>query len=161
MLGNALTALILAAQAAVPAKPAALVIAGLNGRSQSLTSEQLRALPALMLEATDPHGKVATRYGAVTADAVLRLVAAPLGQDLRGPALATYVVVEAADGYKAVFALAEVDPGMTDKKVLLAYERDGQPLGTEAGPLRLVIPDEKRGARWVRQVVRIVVRKAD
>ena len=35
--------------------------------------------------------------------------------------------------------------------VLLADHRDGQPLSTAEGPLRLVVPDEKRHARWVRQ----------
>lgn len=30
--------------------------------------------------------------------------------------------------------------------------KDGKPLSTEEGPLRLVVPDEKRRARWIRQV---------
>ena len=34
---------------------------------------------------------------------------------------------------------------------------DGQPLPVDDGPLRLVVPSDKRPARWVRQVVRIVV----
>ena len=48
----------------------------------------------------------------------------------------------------------------TDRVVLLADRRDNQPLPTAEGPLRLVIPDEKRHARWVRQVVSIHLRRA-
>jgi hypothetical protein len=57
-----------------------------------------------------------------------------------------------------VFALAELDPGLGGRSVLLADRRDGSPLGPTEGPLRLVIPDEKRPARWARQVrtIRIV-----
>jgi DMSO/TMAO reductase YedYZ molybdopterin-dependent catalytic subunit len=39
--------------------------------------------------------------------------------------------------------------------VLLAFERDGQPLGADIGPFRLVVPTDKRGGRWVRQVTSI------
>jgi DMSO/TMAO reductase YedYZ molybdopterin-dependent catalytic subunit len=67
-------------------------------------------------------------------------------------AVATYVVVDAADGYRAVFALAELDPAQTDRVILLADRKDGQPLPAAEGPLRVVVPGEKRPARWVRQV---------
>ena len=66
--------------------------------------------------------------------------------------MALYLLVEAADGYRVIFALPELDPAFTERVVLLADHRDGQPLSTAEGPLRLVVPDEKRHARWVRQV---------
>jgi hypothetical protein len=44
--------------------------------------------------------------------------------------------------------------------ILLADRRDGQPLAAAEGPLRLVVPDEKRHARWVRQVRSCTVRRA-
>jgi hypothetical protein len=71
-----------------------------------------------------------------------------------------YVLVEARDGYAAVFALPEFDAGFTDRVILLADHRDGHPLDTVEGPLRLVVPGEKRRARWVRQVTDIEVMSA-
>jgi hypothetical protein len=68
-----------------------------------------------------------------------------------------YVLVKARDGYAAVFALPEFDAGFTDRVILLADRRDGHPLDAVEGPLRLVVPDEKRRARWVRQVIDIQV----
>jgi hypothetical protein len=61
-------------------------------------------------------------------------------------------VVEAADGYRVVIALPELDPAFTDRQIVLAYLRNGKPLDEKEGPYRIIIPDEKRMARWVRQV---------
>jgi len=68
--------------------------------------------------------------------------------------------VEAADGYRVVFAVAELDPASTDRVVLLADRRDGKPLVGAQGPLRIVVPDEKRHSRWVRQVISLKLRRA-
>jgi hypothetical protein len=81
----------------------------------------------------------------------------PLGKQLRGPRLKLYVVVEAADGYRAVFALAEFDPDFTDRVILLADRRDDYPLSSKRGPFRIVVPGEKRHARWVREATALDV----
>lgn len=57
------------------------------------------------------------------------------GKDLRGITLAAYLLVEAADGYQAVFALPELDSAFTDRMVLLADRCDNKPLPASAGPL--------------------------
>ena len=88
---------------------------------------------------------------------ILRRAGVPLGEALRGDALRFCVLVKAADGYKAAFSLAELDPAVTEKKVLLACRRDGKELDTVVGPLRLVLPDEKRHGRWVRRVTELEV----
>lgn len=81
----------------------------------------------------------------------------PAGNAIRGPYLAWTVTVDAAESYRAVFALAELDPVFTERVVLLADTRDGTPLAATEAPLRLVVPDEKRPARWVRQVTHLTV----
>jgi hypothetical protein len=83
-----------------------------------------------------------------------------LGKELRGPRLANYLLVEATDDYRVVLAIAEVDPATTDKLVLLADRKDGVALPEKEAPFRLVIPDEKRQARWIRMIKRISVRSA-
>jgi len=88
---------------------------------------------------------------------ILRLAGAKLGDPLRGKEMPTYVLVGAADGYHVVFALPELDPGFTDRVIFLTDLRDGQPLSTVEGPLRIIVPHEKRQARWVRQVTSLTV----
>ena len=46
---------------------------------------------------------------------------------------------------------------LRDTEILLACLRDGKPLGEKEGPYRIVIADEKRMARWVRQVTTLKI----
>jgi len=54
--------------------------------------------------------------------------------------------------------LPEIDPAFTDRVIILADRRDGGPLTDKEGPWQVVVPGEKRQARWVRQVVALTVR---
>jgi len=58
-----------------------------------------------------------------------------------------------------VFALAELDSELTDRVILLTDTKDGQPLPPNEGSFRVIVPGEKRPARWVRQVRAVTVRK--
>jgi hypothetical protein len=109
----------------------------------------LVALPRAKVSVSDEHG---TRivYEGVPALEILRRAGAPLGKELRGPNMTMCVVAGGSDGYQAVFALAEFDPAFTDQLILVADHRDGQPLNSREGPLRLIVPGDKRPARWVR-----------
>ena len=78
-------------------------------------------------------------------------------ESLRGKDVGAVVLVEAADGYRAAFALAELDPSIGGKQVLLADTMDGKPLPAETGTWRLVVPTDNRPARWVWSIVRIEV----
>jgi hypothetical protein len=79
---------------------------------------------------------------------------------LRGGDLTQVVLVEAADGYRVVFALAELDPsfrGDEQSPILLVWAEDGAPVAPAFGPLRLVVTAERRPSRWIRQVTRVSV----
>ncbi|MBC8156259.1 MAG: molybdopterin-binding protein, partial [Bacteroidetes bacterium] len=80
--------------------------------------------------------------------------------ELRGENLMKYVVVRAIDGYEVVFALPEIDPDYATRTILLVDQADGAPLPTGIGPYRIVVPGEKKPARWVREVKAIEVRFA-
>ena len=71
--------------------------------------------------------------------------------------MATYLVVEGADGYRVVFSLAETDSDFQDSEILVADKMNGQPMNANLGPLRLVSPHDKRPARWVRMLQSIKV----
>ena len=111
-----------------------------------------------------PHVKVATHgsesnttFEGVALKTVLEKGGVEFGHSMRGKRLASCLLVEAADGYSAVIALPEIDPDFNDKQIVLAFLQDGKPLDTKAGPYRIVIPDEKRMARWVRQVTTLKI----
>jgi len=144
------------AQQAAP-QPAGLAISGEVTKPLQLSLADLSAMPHKSLKVTNPHDQKQEAYEGVPLADLLKLAGAAQGEQLRGTAMATYVLVEAGDGYRAVFSLAELDPGIQDSNVLLADKVDGHALDGNIGPLRLVAPLDKRPARWVRMVQSIRV----
>ena len=149
------------AWAQVPATPGAAgaqtgpVVVKVEGEVATplgLTATELAQLPRQSVTAKAHDGKE-SRYEGVALIEILKKAGLPTGTDLRGKAVALYMVVEAADGYRAVFALPELDSTFTDRVILLADRRDGQVLSSREGPLQIVVPGEKKHARWVRQVI--------
>jgi DMSO/TMAO reductase YedYZ molybdopterin-dependent catalytic subunit len=125
----------------------------------TLTDSAMATLPHRQVQAGE-HGQPPASYDGVALRDVLAKAGAPLGPALRGPALATYVLCAAADGYRVVFALAELDSAFTDDLVIIATRKDGQPLSAHEGPARIVAPGEHRPARWIRQLTSITVHQA-
>jgi DMSO/TMAO reductase YedYZ molybdopterin-dependent catalytic subunit len=140
---------------AVLAQTGALKIGGAVSKPLTLAASEIAALPHQTIT-TEERGSM-VRYEGVPLIELLKRAGVPSGEALRGPELAKYVVVSAADGYRSVFALAELDAAFTDRVVLLADKRDGAPLPATAAPYQIVVPGEKRPARWVRQVTEIDV----
>lgn len=116
-------------------------------------------LPHIEHRSKDHDGQEHT-YAGVPLATLLKQAGAPLGGQLRGKAQANYLLVGAADGYQVVFALPELDSVFTKQAIFLADRRDGQPLPAEQGPYRIVVPQETKQARWVRQVTTLTVQTA-
>jgi DMSO/TMAO reductase YedYZ molybdopterin-dependent catalytic subunit len=125
-----------------------------------LTVADLKSMPRKKLSVVNPHDKKTENYEGVLLEELLRKAGVPQGESLRGPAMASYVLAEAGDGYRVVFSLAELDSGIVNSEVMVADTMDGAPLGDKAGPFRLVAPHEKRPARWVRMLKSITVVRA-
>lgn len=125
----------------------------------ALDAATLAALPRQPVEAS-AHGQSLHCEG-VDLVALLRKSGAMPADPLRGGAqLARIVRVDARDGYRAVFSLAELDPTLGNARVFVVDRCDGKPLDDKSGPLRLVAPAESRPARWVRQLQSITVVEA-
>jgi hypothetical protein len=146
----------LVAQQAAP-QAAGLTISGEVTKPLSLSLADLSAMPHKTLKVTNPRDQKEEVYEGVPLADLLELVGAAQGEQLRGTAMATYVLVEAADGYRVVFSLAELDPSIQGSSVLVADKVDGHALDGKVGPLRLVAPMDRRPARWVRMVQAIRV----
>ena len=91
-------------------------------------------------------------YEGVPLREILKRAGAPMGKDLRGKALSTYVLAKAHDGYQVIFTLAEVAPEFGNEPILVADKRDGKSLFEYQGPFRLVCGNDKAGARSVRML---------
>jgi len=86
-------------------------------------------MPTLTVQASFHDGRVATFEGVRIRDLRAR-AGAPT--QVEGQEMLRLLVVEAPDGDRALFSRSEVEPGF--------------------GPLQVIVPDEFRHVRWVRQV---------
>jgi DMSO/TMAO reductase YedYZ molybdopterin-dependent catalytic subunit len=133
-----------------PANQATLAISGSVTKPLVLTPQDIKSLPRTTVSFTEEGREV--KYEGVLVGEILARAGAPLGRDLTGAAVATYVVATAKDGYRAVFSLAELDPAFTGSDIIVADTIDGKALFEYQGPLRIVAPHDKRGARSVRML---------
>src|SRR6185437_12646124 len=82
-------------------------------------AEDLRRMPRQTVSVREKDGTSAQYEGAPLRE-ILSQAGAPLGKELRGKALATYVLAKGRDGYEALFGLPEVDAAFANEIILVA-----------------------------------------
>jgi hypothetical protein len=150
--------LFVAALAAQTAPELKIVVTGDVPTPLTLTASGLAAMPREHVEITEPAGEKAT-YEGVALQEILKKAGIPFGREMRGKALAGYVLAEAKDGYEVAFSLGELDPDLGGTRAIVADKRDGKLLFAYQGPARLVLPADKEGARSVRMLEKLEVVK--
>jgi hypothetical protein len=133
-----------------------LTLHGIDGKSISLTPEELAALPHKAISVFNSHTKANEKYSGVALVDLLAKVGVPQGENVKGKLFMTAVVAGGTDKYSVVYALAEVDPSIHTGDVIVADSVDGQKLGND-GAFKLVSTEERRPARWVRNLADITV----
>ena len=146
----------IAVQAQTTTKEAVVKVTGEVTIPLNISPADLQQYKQITVTRKDRDGKEHTYSGVILSD-ILTKAGVTLGADLRGENLAKYLLVEASDGYQVVFGLAELDKGFTDRTIILADKIDGQPLPPADGPFRIIVQDEKKPARCVKQVTALKV----
>lgn len=136
---------------------AGLRVAGNVATPLSLSESDLKALPRKTLKVLNHHENKEETYEGVAVQELLRRAGVPQNEKLRGSAMATYVLAEAADGYSVLYSLAELDSDFQDSEVIVADTMNGSPLGEKQGPFKMVAPHDKRPARWIRMLKSLTV----
>jgi len=124
-----------------------------------LSVEAIRAMPHVAATVHNAHTSADESFSGVPLATLLAMIHAPLGDELRGKALASYIVASGSDGYSVVLSIAEADPSFHGGEILVADARDGQPLG-KSGPFQLIVSEDKRPVRWVHNLVSISLQDA-
>jgi hypothetical protein len=133
-----------------------LTIKALDGKSMTFTPADIAAMPHKTVSVYNRHTKANETYSGVPLVELLGKVGAPSGENVRGKLFLLGVVAEGTDHYGVLYALAEVDPSIHSGDVIVADSVDGQKLGTD-GAFKMVSTEEKRPARWVRNLDQITV----
>ena len=140
--------------------PAEIKVSGAVTTPLVLTAADLKGMPRKTVRVENEHAQKAEVYEGVLVQDILKKAGATMGPKLRGPAMATYVLAEAADDYRVVFSLTEFDSEFQDSEILLADTVDGAPIPSDQGPFRLVVPHDKRPARWIKMLKSLTVVQA-
>ncbi len=128
-----------------------IVVQGDVSAPLTLKVSDLAQMPHETASVPDQDGTTVS-YEGVPLREILKKAGVPFGKELRGKALSSYVLAKAHDGYQVLFSLGELDGAFGNLSVLVADKRDGKPLFAYQGPLRLVCPNDKAGARSVRML---------
>lgn len=124
------------------AAPQAVQVLGAVKNTLNLDAAALRALPAVT------HEVGGRRYTGVDLWSLLHTAAAlEADGDSGANVQAMYLVATGADGYQALVSLAEMSPELGNRRVLIAYLLDGQPLAR--GLARLVVEGDGKAGRSV------------
>ena len=121
----------------------------------SYTLADLKSMPHTTVAIHNPHSNADETYSGVRLADLLAPLGVPVGKDLRGEALALAIVAAGSDGYKVALSIAEIDPAFHPGEVIVADALNGKPLAPDLGPFRLVVTEDKRPARAVRNLVSI------
>ncbi len=140
--------------------PAELRVSG-PGQPFTVTLDALRGMKHDTLSVTNGHTHEKETYTGVPLLALLQKAGAPVDGAFKGKALSEYVVATGSDGYKAVLALAEVEPGFHPGTVLVADSLDGKPLDAKEGPFKLVVSEDAKPARAVHNLVKVELKQAE
>ena len=137
-------------------KEATVKVTGEVLRSLTVDEAELKKFDQTTVTRKDRDGKDHT-YTGVILSTILQKAGVTLGPDLKGENLTKYLLVEASDGYQVVFALPELDKGYADRIIILADQVDGKPLLPADGPFRIIVTDEKKPARCIKQVTSLKI----
>ncbi|MEP7287338.1 MAG: molybdate ABC transporter substrate-binding protein [Chloroflexota bacterium] len=80
--------------------------------------------------------------------------------DVKNDKISLFIIGTGSDGYQATIAYAELDPDFGNQPIIVAYEQDGKPIADKEGAIRLIVPGDKRGGRYVSGLVSLEVRDA-
>lgn len=144
-----------------PVKDSLLVSASPYHDDVSLKPAEFRALPHTTITVHNSHSNAEETYSGVPLADLMTKFGAPLGKELHGSALALYILATGSDGYAVVLSLAEIDPSFHPGDVMVADGMDGKALDAKSGPFKLVVSQDKRPARCVRNLISLQLKSAN
>lgn len=139
-----------------PAVPSTSLTLTYKDKTITFSPAELASLPHVTVTVFNAHAKANETYSGVTLAVLLAKLGVPQGEAVRGALFMTGVIAEGTDGYRVLYSLAETDPSIHTGQIIVADTLDGKPIAID-GAFKIVSTEDKRPARWVRNLDKISV----
>ena len=126
------------------------------GVSHQLSAAALAALPQSHLTVHNSHTNHDENYAGVSLYDLLASSGLSLTKQNQQTYLHSYIRAQGTDFYFVLYSAAEVQPDLNTSTVLIATHLDGHALGAD-GAFKLVASNDKRPARWVRNLLSLTL----
>lgn len=139
-----------------PVPPSKTLVVSFEGRSITLSIEDLLKMPQTTVHVHNAHRNTDETYtGPLLAD-VLDKVGLHGTREFEPMILHSSIVATGTDHYFVLYSAAEVEPGFSNGKVIVAVMKADLP-NTEGGMIQLVNTSDAKPARWVHGLANINV----
>ena len=130
-------------------------VVGAVGKPRVWSAAQLaKELPAEVRTISYTLKGAAHTAHAVPLWAVVQAEQPQINPQIKRHLLQFVATVQGCDGYTVDFTLGEISPDFGANAV---WVEDGKPLPEDAGPVEILVPGDKRAARWVHGVSAITL----
>ena len=126
------------------------------GVSHQLSAASLAAMPQSHLVVHNSHTNRDENYAGVSLYDLLSSAGMSLTKENQQTFLHSYLRAQGTDFYFVLYSATEVQPDLNTSSVLIATRLDGHDLGAE-GAFKLVTSNDKRPARWVRNLLSLTL----
>ncbi len=143
------------------AKPSTeLTLTGLGGKTKTLAPADFKALPHVTVKVHNAHNGNDESYSGVAVKDLLATVEPAKGE---GPKVSTnmqLVIAGATDNFHVAITLCDINPECRNGQAIVADTLDGAPLMAD-GAFKLVLTEDKKPARWARNLSSLTVKAAE
>jgi hypothetical protein len=140
-----------------PVAPSHSLTITYDGKSVTLSMQDLLAMPQQSVTAHDGHTHQDVSFsGPLVAD-VLARAGLPATDASHKTILHSTVVATGTDGYFVLYSAAELEPSFSSGKAIVALMRAGDLPNTAGGDIQLISPADIKPARWVHGLATLTV----
>lgn len=129
------------------------------GGSKTYTPDEFKALPHLAPTVHNSHSNKDERYSGVPVRDLLASVSGAKSEGPKSSPNMTLVITGATDGFMVALTLCDTNPECRNGQTIVADSMDDAPLGKD-GAFKLVLSEDKKPARWARNLQTLTVRAA-
>jgi hypothetical protein len=122
------------------------------GQTATLSVADLQAMPQKTVQVHNAHTNMDESYTGIAVDELLKRYGVTLDGAGAQQVYHSYVIATGTDKYHVLFSASELQSSLHTGDAILAISMDGKSLGAD-GDIKMVLPGERKPARWVRNLV--------